>query len=146
MEYLVERQAWPSGPWDHEPDRVEFEHSGLPCMLIRNRMGTWCGYAAVNPGHALHGAELGHETLDGVPVYGGISYTGACNGHICHVPKPGQPEDVWWFGFDCNHAFDLSPVALAHLGGAVEGACYRDTEFATRETKRLAEFLASVDE
>lgn len=25
------------GPWDDEPDRVEFQHVGFPCLILRNR-------------------------------------------------------------------------------------------------------------
>lgn len=29
--------------------------------------------------------------------------------NICHVPAEGEPDDVWWFGFDCSHAGDVAP-------------------------------------
>ena len=47
----MKNAAWGQGPWDDEPDRVDFEHAGFPCLLLRNpRLGQWCGYVAVPPG------------------------------------------------------------------------------------------------
>lgn len=57
-ETFIDRTGWPSGPWDDEPDRVEWrdEATGLPCLALRNDMfGSWCGYVAVPPGHPVHG-------------------------------------------------------------------------------------------
>src|SRR5690606_18441494 len=28
---------------------------------------------------------------------------------VCHVADAGEPDHVWWFGFDCAHCDDLSP-------------------------------------
>jgi hypothetical protein len=44
-----------------------------------------------------------------------VCYADACSPPICHVPEPGKPDDVWWFGFDCAHAFDRSPGMDAFL-------------------------------
>lgn len=116
----IDRSEWPSGPWDDEPDRIEWvdEETGLPCLMKRNHAGTWCGYAAVNPGHPLHG--IGYEDLvfsddpsADIEVHGGLTYSGFCEGEICHVPAPGEPDDVFWYGFDCNHIYDVSPAILA---------------------------------
>lgn len=52
-----DRSNWGPGPWDREPDRFEWEHAGLPCMLIRGPVGSWCGYAAVVPGHPMFGKD-----------------------------------------------------------------------------------------
>jgi hypothetical protein len=103
---VIDKSQWGPGPWQTEPDRVEWEHAGLPCLAVRNHFGTWCGYAAVPPGHPLHGQT--YHDVD-VYVHGGVTYTNRCAGHICHVPKPGEPDDVWWFGFDTGHSGDYSP-------------------------------------
>lgn len=97
---------YPSGPWTDEPDRLEFEHQGYPCILARGAMGSWCGYVAVAPGHPWHRKEYGDI---GVEVHGGLTYGQECQGHVCHVPKPGEPDDVWWLGFDCAHSGDIVP-------------------------------------
>jgi hypothetical protein len=99
------------GPWQGEPDREEWRHDGVPCLVVRNvRQGHWCGYAGVPPGHPWHG--LHYSKLDDVEIHGGLTYAAPCSGHICHVPQPGESENVWWLGFDCWHFADLAPFEL----------------------------------
>lgn len=106
----VDKSNFGPGPWDGEPDRVEFESAGLPCLLLRGPSGIWCGYVAVPPGHRCHGWELDADVLADIRVHGGLTYAAACDGsRICHIPKPGDPADVWWLGFDCGHAGDYIP-------------------------------------
>ncbi len=117
-------------PWLKEPDRLEFTYKGFPCIIQRVHMknpdnpkdilGHLCGYVAVPPGHPYHGktawwenGENETESLD-LYVHGGITYTGKCQGVICHVPKEGESDDVWWFGFDAAHAGDLIPGMYEH--------------------------------
>lgn len=39
----IDKSAWGPGPWQDEPDRVEWEHAGLPCLMVRSRdLGQWC--------------------------------------------------------------------------------------------------------
>ena len=51
-----------------------------------------------------------------VEVHGGLTYSDSCDEEapdgtgICHIPEPGRPENVWWFGFDCAHFRDLAPI------------------------------------
>lgn len=49
------------GPWDDEPDSIDFESHGLPCKMRRGgfESGHWCGYVGVPKGHPLHNAEYG---------------------------------------------------------------------------------------
>jgi hypothetical protein len=37
----VDRTGWPPGPWDDEPDRIEWidEATGQPCLMRRNGFG-----------------------------------------------------------------------------------------------------------
>jgi hypothetical protein len=155
----VDKSGWGEGPWMSEPDRVEFRHAGLPCLLRRSpRGGAWCGYVAVPPGHPLHGTT--HDGID-VEVHGGLTYSGRCEGDVCHVPAPGEPDDVWWIGFDCGHAFDVSPAREARLRAidphladpwppwpepvpAALREVYRDLAYVRGETESLAEQLAAL--
>lgn len=180
-EHTIDRAGWPAGEWDNEPDRVEWrdEATGLPCLMVRNRLGNWCGYAGVHSGHVLFHKEYSqclagcrkrklsrrdnrfavkkikrriaagepwaeselrfrrmklYRKPAGVPkrhayryippervycrhhdspecildAHGGITYSDACQGPICHTPLPNERR-VWWFGFDCAHAGDLVP-------------------------------------
>lgn len=125
---------------------MEFQHAGLPCLLVRHaRLGQWCGYAAVPPTHPLHGCS--YDDVD-VSVHGGLTYANACRGLICHVPKPGEPDNVWWFGFDCAHLWDLAPgmdATTRALGFERDrDDVYRDLAYVRGQTERLAEQLSQL--
>lgn len=131
------------GAWQAEPDRIEWQAHGFTCLASRNRMGAWCGYVAVPPGHPWHGKHY-----DAVPaeVHGGLTYAEACNGLICHEPAPGESDDVWWLGFDCAHSGDHIPAMDEYryrfLGGPSD--TYRDANYIRAETERLAEQARAV--
>lgn len=140
-------------PWDNEPDRLEFEHKGLPCLLQRGPSGAWCGYVAVNERHPLWGHDYMADDFPGLKVHGGVTYSEFCRDHICHVPKPGEKDNVYWIGFDCSHHNDLRPTdrALLEKIGFQEPwmrilghGTYRTIDYAKRETEALAEQLAAM--
>ena len=135
----AERKLWGEGPWSNEPDRVEWRHCGLPCLMLRGDGGAWCGYVGVPPGHPLYDKP---DASDDLAAHGGINFTARCRGAICHVPEPGEPEDVFWFGFDCAHARDRKPIESSPLFAAFPLAgvrVYRAVAFVKREVERLAE-------
>lgn len=103
--------------------------------------GALCGYVGVPRTHPLHRQPV--ETLEpDLEVHGGLTYSGACSGKICHTPEPGEPDDVWWFGFDCAHAFDIIPgMQFGTAGPRYE---YRTLEYVTKEVNQLAEQLAAL--
>lgn len=59
--HVIPHESWPDGPWRDEPDKVIWvdEATGLDCMIVRNKMGTWCGYAGVGVQHPWHGVTYG---------------------------------------------------------------------------------------
>lgn len=70
---------------------------------------------------------------------------------ICHLPGPGEPDDVWWFGFDCGHAWDFQPGMIAHLLDLgprylrdYRDEIYRDLDYIRGECARLAQQLAVI--
>ncbi len=126
------------GPWVEEPDRVEWQHGGFACLMVRQPVpGHWCGYVGVEPGHPWHGKDWDH--ID-ARVHGGITYARECEGDVCHVPEPGKPEHLWWIGFDCAHCDDLRP-GDARLGYSLltRGATYKTRAYVQLETRTLAE-------
>ncbi len=124
----IDRSTWPAGPWDTEPDRVEFEHLGFPCLVVRVDGGHLCGYVAMPPGHPWHGKDMDDVGAD---VHGGITYAQGCRGNVCHVPKPGEPDDVWWLGFDHAHSGDKRPGDDALYARAGANAWMRDDTYKT---------------
>ena len=123
------------GPWNREPNREEFKHSGFDCLLQRSGGGGhWCGYVAVTPNHLWSGRSYSGLDID---VHGGLTYSEGCAGKICHRSE--GDDKVWWFGFDCGHAWDLSPLDSWGRSGA-----YRDINYVREQTKLLAEQLAKI--
>jgi hypothetical protein len=94
-----DRSRFGSGPWDAEPDRVFWRDpaTGFPCLALRNRMGAWCGYVAVPPGHSAYGKDYDEVPVE---VHGGLTYADFCQEDdrehgVCHTPQPGEPDRVW---------------------------------------------------
>lgn len=148
----VEQREVPPGPWHDEPDHVDFEHAGHACILHRGPAGAWCGYVAVPPGHPWHGRDFNWDNGVDADVHGGLTYAARCQGSICHVAKPGDPDDVWWLGFDCNHHGDLDLQKVTESNGresVYDGyfwLTYRTVEYARRETEQLAEQARAAKE
>lgn len=158
---------YPDGPWKGEPDKAQWidEATGLDCLMVRNSMGTLCGYVGVPPEHPWHGKHYsqcleacpegdycyGHSPESQILVHGGITFSAACQEDraegICHVPAPGRPHDVWWFGFDCGHYEDCSPLdhtmAAERPEWRTDGE-YRDLEYVQDECADMALQLAAV--
>lgn len=141
QEVYCDRSSWAEGPWDNEPlDRVEWRHeSGLPLLITRNGAGGWCGYVGVPPGHDLY--EVDYSEVRGLEVHGGLTYSAKCAGHICHVAQPGEPDEVWWLGFDHGHMSDLLPGSPYPSYGS--GGTYRDQEYARAGVESLSEQIVA---
>jgi hypothetical protein len=138
-------------PWVDEPDRLEWRHNGVPCLIVRNDMGALCGYVAAPLGtEAQVWAELGEQLEDA--AHGGITFSGPCRegGRICHAPAPGEP-DAFWYGFDCAHSGDLVPWYVEHSDrfpdnlafSLTRGDVYRDVTYVKAACERMAELLVS---
>lgn len=149
LEYrTVDKSGWGDGPWQSEPDKKQWldPATQLPCLIVRNLSGVLCGYVGVAPGHPLYG--LPYDDCEDLDVHGGLTFSGAC-GHgdeaksICHVPGNGEPDTVWWFGFDCAHAYDLSPNPRCRVFGLSKEEVYRDVVYVTAEVEKLALQLKS---
>lgn len=168
----IDKAGWGPGPWTDEPDKVQWidEATDLDCLVVRNHGGALCGYVGLPPRHPWHGVGYsehldvpcdeewcyrdGHRPDATVEVHGGLTYAYRCadtddeSKGICHVPEEGRPHDVWWLGFDCAHAGDLSPRYAANLAGEIPGYgqqdVYRDLSYVRAEVAALAAQLAGV--
>lgn len=154
-ERSIDKSSWYRGPWDDEPDRVEWRcsPSGLACLIVRNAdRGFLCGYVGVPPGHPDHGRDFYDVNVE---VHGGLTYSDRCQdgGKICYVPRAGEPVDVWWLGFDCWHAGDYGRMVGPHSGLAGQlvadlfppleesGDVYRNIAYVRTEVEALARQL-----
>lgn len=155
----VDRTNWPKGPWDTEPDRLDFKtKAGLPAIALRHPMGHWCGYVGVTLDHPA--ATTGESTE--IDVHGGVTYAAPCAGRVCHVPAPGEPAEVFWIGFDFAHGGDAAPSRIdrdldlswsedgrtqfwsgGNLHNHVRGV-YRDLPYVRAQCERAAVQLAAM--
>ena len=156
-------QQWPSGPWDKEPDKAQWqdEETGLPCLAVRHpSSGHWCGYVGVAEGHpafkqGYNDVMFGDEYPD---VHGGLTFADMCSPGedeskgVCHTPALGEPDHVWWFGFDCAHSEDYSPRDQHYsdtrgypftTGGYSK---YRTLDYVKWQCRKLAKQLFSNDQ
>lgn len=141
------KQGWPTGgDWDTEPDKIQWadEATGLPCLAVRNGYyGHWCGYVGVSEGHPWHGKSYWDIPSD---VHGGLTFSKSCDPDgdeatsVCHKPAAGEPDHVWWLGFDCAHSGDMS--LRKFLRG--NGDTYRTLEYVQSECAMLAQQAAAV--
>jgi len=142
-----DRSRWGSGPWQDEPDKVQWpdEATGLPCLAVRGPGGHWCGYVGVAEGHRCFKVDCDGVDAD---VHGGLTFASLCaeDGEhgICHIPGSGEPDHVWWLGFDCAHLCDISPEWSEYGRSRWRDydAVYRDLPYVQRECARLAAQLA----
>jgi len=138
---IRDRSAWGRGPWDDEPDYAHWidEKTGLPCLVVRNNLGGLCGYVGVGAPHAMY--ENDYALHYDIHVHGGLTYSDACQGMICHDPEEGE-DHVWWFGFDCAHAGDSAPS----IGISNSRDTYRDMAYVISEVEDLARQLKEREE
>lgn len=154
------------------------EASGYDCIMLRDTDdGFLSGYVGIPHGHPLWGWDNGAVPSDiGIEVHGGLTYSRLCEEgpsparrlavearRICHVtlrPAVYHPvehatdhrvEDshAWWFGFSCDHAYDLIPNARPNSSGSKSselGRIYRDDAYVVRETVALAAQLRAIAE
>ncbi len=144
---VTDKSTWGDGPWQTEPDRVDWVAHGMACMALRHHtLGHWCGYVGVPNSHPAYGKPAEVEDLQ---FHGGLTYASKCQGVICQVPAPGMPDDVWWLGGDFAHAWDLAPGlrAQSRSVGMPERESewvYRDLPYVKAEVESLAEQLAAL--
>lgn len=134
-------------PWLDEPNQEEFVSSTYHCAIVRHpTMGHLCGYVAVQPGHPFWGKD--YDSVD-VEVHGGLTWAANTVIGIMH-PAP----DLWWFGFDCAHLFDLVPQLWEHEqpGGMFYGEfrttdkdTYRNWAYVRGEVEGLAAQFAKAE-
>ncbi|WP_298814627.1 hypothetical protein [uncultured Sphingomonas sp.] len=162
------------GVWLGEADKVAWLDpvTGYECIMMRHSPdGFLSGYVGVPDGHPLFGWK--HQAVPaelGIEVHGGLSYSRICQDgpspqrrlvfearRICHVVVGQAPlshateyrvhGDAWWFGFDCNHVYDVVPGRQRdrqRFMGAETGAEYRDDAYVVREILNLAAQLKAV--
>lgn len=125
---LLDKSSLPPGPWMDEPDRLEWDHKGISCLILRVHLGHLCGYVRVPKGHPYYGE--GSSYLDEDCVHGGITFS----------KEDDEIPDMWRIGFDCGHAWDLIPAFLKSPYSIIfDDEQYRDISYVKAEVERLAD-------
>jgi len=150
-EIAEKKETWPEGVWNNEPDRVEwraeFNGKTFPCLLIRNWLGTWCGYVAVDSTHPYYNKNYSEERISHLNCHGGLTYASFCGGSIYHIPLGEEEDKVFWFGFDAAHSGDLIPGMPFREKLTLESLSwetYRDLNYMENQTDQLAQQLSEV--
>jgi hypothetical protein len=152
---FFDKSDYPDGPWKNEPDKMQWtdEITGMPCLMHRSEFtGALCGYVGVTEKHPLFQMDpvKAGEILD---VHGGITFGSMCagmqeNGNgICHVADAGEPDHLYWFGFDCSHYEDFQPRSMMHsfgLARMMHGHVYRDIPYIKEQCALLARQLYAL--
>ena len=124
--------------WTDEPDHERWtdEASGYECVIQRHTsLKHLCGYVGLPASHPWHGKGYDDVRMmdnEWVEVHGGLTYADR------HEPQ-GQPDGLWWLGFDCAHSGDLSPGVHERMGRMVDWETYKNWGFVKRECVSLAE-------
>ena len=153
-----------------EPNFKLFKHAGLHCAVWRmTHNGNLNGYVGIPKDHPFYGKQysdkvstdkdpefngnfigllvaamdndhaLGIYSIDMLlKAHGGITYS---RDHLGAIGE-GVLEDLWWFGFDTNHAWDISPIQDEWDLGTYTDSQYRNYLYVEENVKSLAEQLA----
>ena len=113
--------------WKNEPDFLEWYFEDIHCLIKRHSLGYLCGYARVNSDHPLYRKE--YYNLN---VHGGVTFHGNCLQRM--------DRNLFYFGFDCSHYFDLIPYNESFYFGKNEKA-YRNIEYVKNNVDDLAKQL-----
>lgn len=158
IEYrTIDKSQWGEGPWQNEPDKIQWqdEETGYPCLIHRahKELGHLCGYVGVPHGHPAYNKD--YAAVPDIDVHGGLTFAGPCQSGpdeshgICHKPEPGEPDDIYWLGFDCAHLWDYAPAMVAGVRARGisygENDVYRDIAYVTSECQKLAKQLKAME-
>lgn len=148
--------------------------TGYECIIMRERPGGYLrGFVGIEPGHPLYGFR--HDAIPpelDVEVHGGVSYSALCQDgpspkpqliyevrRICHVLVGSVPvvnatdhrpahDRAWWFGFDCNHVYDVVPGDQRdreRFLGRETGGVLRDEGYVYGQVVDLAAQLRAIE-
>jgi len=91
IEYTtIDRAAlkWPSGPWDGEPDKKQWQDpkTGMACLAVRHpHSGHWCGYVGVEPSYKMYQEE--YNNYYDIDVHGGLTFSECSTSTILSGPR-----------------------------------------------------------
>lgn len=144
--YKMPNKHLPKGIWQQEPDKVVWidEVTKLDCMLLRNDLGSWCGYVGVPESHPYFGLSCSRVEF---AFEREINFSDSCQAgasedekFVCHCRAHGHGE-TWWFGFHCADSHDYNPGLSFQFIGA---EYYCDINYARTLVECLSLALSAV--
>ena len=99
------KSEWGPGPWQDEPDEARWVDAatGLRCAIVRSEVtGALAGFVEID--HPALCRPVDELNFD---VHGGVNYSG--------LRFEEEGKTGWWVGFDCWHAWDVTPALDAAL-------------------------------
>ncbi len=156
----TDKSDWIDGEWKNEPDKCQWidEKTGLDCLIVRGPTGALCGYVGVPKSHRFYGKS--YNDLVTLEVHGGLTFSNKCqrpgssrnvtaSRGICHTGDMAN-KIVWWLGFDCAHAGDVTPGYQHNLPPQLRlswpGDTYKNIDYVKREVESLAKQLAEGEQ
>lgn len=153
------KDKFPPGKWLHEPDFCKWEHSGLPCLVVRDMyLGIWKGYVGVDSSHPFYSKSVEDLLRDKntleifFSVYGGISGTGHLTSQYKDNSKFLDKKSLsiyWWIGIETSHGGDLMPLLKLEnhdpdMTKMLSSQTYKDFSFIRKETNKLSKYVSRV--
>ena len=153
---------WSKGPWEDEPDFVEFIHketSYLVRAIRHDRTGHWNGYVGTPLEHPASKLSNQYELPERVfgAAYRGISLVEKTGSHDLGFTPTDDGKNWTLFGFDTAHWNDAHPIYIAYKGNqdevktsltikGEEGYSYKSLKFVLEYCDELANQLKSMEE
>ncbi len=110
----------------------EYKLYGIPCRIIRNYSGCWCGYVSLSKNHQDYKNQDNIESI--YDVHGGITFNK-------YWDIEGSIYNSYiWLGFDCAHSGDICPIK-SYSSYRVQNhndSVYRDIHYVKTEVDKLA--------
>lgn len=149
---FVDKSLWGAGPWQEEPDRVEWLYGPYSCLIVRNREGGHlCGYVILPSDHPLFGKHTRQLSIEvRISGHGGINYADFASSLV----GEGHPlARGWMLGFDCAHGFDYCPGFVSMFKLLAPAAAqvfsdgnYRDITYVQRCCEEVADTLVTFEQ
>lgn len=142
---FIDKSKWGEGAWSNEPDKITWidNTTNLPCLILRNNFGAWCGYVGISSGHPcfevphskvrlVTNRELTFSSFAWIYDVGGVSH-----------PTEKDENTYWWLGFSCSdYEKDLLPKMPSN---PYCNPTYKTVEYVMEEVTKLANQLRVME-
>jgi hypothetical protein len=131
--------------WKTEPNLKFGEYRNHKWMILRNHtMGHLCGYINVHENTQYYGCGYDKVPARFIECHGGMTFSGTFKYNFL---KERYPEidnkfiknNDWWYGYDCAHFDDLTPLRGIDISGT-----YRNMDYCESECKAMIDQIHNI--